>query len=175
MYAEAPEELQLTLEGIAENLVHMCADRPDAWREVVVVVVSDGIEKINNATFRMAETLGIARQGMIYQAIELGLVHRDSVQVRRRKMWSAGTLVNWADVWLLCCLVQMHTFSYAAQLQPSSDKLKRRYGQRYPPMQTMFCVKEHNGGKLDSHKWFFDAYCAQLNPTYVVVRGVLFH
>lgn len=146
MYAEAPEELQLTLEGIAENLVHMCADRPDAWREVVVVVVSDGIEKINNATFRMAETLGIARQGMIYQAIELGLVHRESVQ--------------------------MHTFSYAAQLQPSSDKLKRRYGQRYPPMQTMFCVKEHNGGKLDSHKWFFDAYCAQLNPTYVVLVDV---
>ena len=34
----------------------------------------------------------------------------------------------------------------------------------------MFCVKEHNGGKLDSHKWFFDAFCKRMDPHFVVVR-----
>ena len=70
----------------------------------------------------------------------------------------------------LWCL-QMHTFSYAAQMQPTTERYRRLYGERYPPMQTLFCVKEHNGGKLDSHKWFFDAFCARMDPQYVVVRS----
>merc|ERR1719410_2541091 len=40
----------------------------------------------------------------------------------------------------------------------------------YPSMQFMFCLKEFNAGKLDSHLWFFDMFAAHFyrvnNPRY---------
>jgi chitin synthase len=35
---------------------------------------------------------------------------------------------------------------------------------RLPPLQSVFALKEAHGGKLDSHFWFFSAFCPQLNP-----------
>jgi hypothetical protein len=34
------------------------------------------------------------------------------------------------------------------------------------PLQTMFAVKEHNAGKLDSHFWFCCAFADVLDPKY---------
>ena len=89
MYAEAPDELTTTLEGIAQNIYHMNKEHQDSngaagasWKEIVVVVVSDGIQKINNDTFRLAERLGMARQSMIFQSQFEGIVIPDMVQVR---------------------------------------------------------------------------------------------
>lgn len=42
----------------------------------------------------------------------------------------------------------------------------------FPPLQMMFCLKEHNGGKLDSHWWFFEAFSQYLNPTYTFLLDV---
>ena len=88
MYAEAPEELTTTLEGIAQNLFHMNKKYREtnstagvSWEQVVVVVVSDGIQKINNETFRLAEKLGLARQAMIFQSQYVGIVIPDDVEV----------------------------------------------------------------------------------------------
>ena len=47
----------------------------------MVVVVSDGIQKINNDTFRLAEKLGLARQAMIFQSQYVGIVIPDDVEV----------------------------------------------------------------------------------------------
>lgn len=40
----------------------------------------------------------------------------------------------------------------------------------YPPMQTVLCVKQRNGGKLNSHLWFFRGFCELVQPRYTVVR-----
>lgn len=40
----------------------------------------------------------------------------------------------------------------------------------YPPLRLIFALKEENGGKLDSHRWFFNAFAQQLNPKYCFVR-----
>ena len=38
------------------------------------------------------------------------------------------------------------------------------------PLQVVLAVKERNGGKLNSHLWFFSAFMPQLDPAVVVVR-----
>eukprot|EP00906_Rhabdomonas_costata_P026635 RCo037944 len=40
---------------------------------------------------------------------------------------------------------------------------------QYGPMHVMVVIKERNGGKLDSHKIFFDGLCARVKPEYVIL------
>jgi len=40
------------------------------------------------------------------------------------------------------------------------------------PMQIVFCVKARNGGKLNSHLWFFRGFCELIQPHYTFVRAV---
>nr|P48017.1 RecName: Full=Chitin synthase; AltName: Full=Chitin-UDP acetyl-glucosaminyl transferase [Saprolegnia monoica]AAC49743.1 chitin synthase [Saprolegnia monoica] len=42
----------------------------------------------------------------------------------------------------------------------------------FPPLQVIYALKENNGGKLNSHLWFFNAFSEQLNPKYTVLVDV---
>ena len=61
--------------------------------------------------------------------------------------------------------VTMHLFERSCQLSKHSSQ--REY---FLPMQLIFAMKEKNGGKLNSHLWFFSAFCKQVKPEYVLVR-----
>ncbi|SPQ93389.1 unnamed protein product (mitochondrion) [Plasmodiophora brassicae] len=43
---------------------------------------------------------------------------------------------------------------------------------RYPPIQVMFALKEHNAGKIDSHYWFFKAFADQIKPEFCFLLDV---
>jgi len=58
----------------------------------------------------------------------------------------------------------MHLFEFTAQL--------RGEGKTELPLQTIYAVKENNGGKLDSHYWFFEAFAEQLQPEYTFLIDV---
>lgn len=40
------------------------------------------------------------------------------------------------------------------------------------PVQVVFCLKEQNKKKLNSHRWFFNAFCEQLQPEVTVLIDV---
>ncbi|RHY33381.1 hypothetical protein DYB32_001667 [Aphanomyces invadans] len=61
----------------------------------------------------------------------------------------------------------MHLFESTVQLVETKN-----YEKYYPPLQLIYALKEHNGGKLNSHLWFFNAFAEQLNPTYTVLVDV---
>ena len=46
------------------------------------------------------------------------------------------------------------------------------FEKRFPPLQIIFALKEHNAGKLDSHLWFFNAFSYQIHPKYNVLIDV---
>lgn len=60
--------------------------------------------------------------------------------------------------------VTMHLFERSVRLP--KHETQREY---YKPMQLVFALKEKNGGKLNSHLWFFTGFCRQLNPKYTFV------
>ena len=64
--------------------------------------------------------------------------------------------------------VTMHIFEKTVEL--SRHASQREY---YPPMQLMVGLKARNGGKLNSHLWFFTAICRQLSPEFVLVSPPL--
>ena len=55
-------------------------------------------------------------------------------------------------------------------LDLASDMLESR--RELAPIQAVYALKEHNAGKLNSHLWFFDAFAAQLQPTFTVLLDV---
>jgi len=60
--------------------------------------------------------------------------------------------------------VTMHLFEKTIQL--SRHATQREY---YLPLQLMLGLKARNGGKLNTHLWFFSAICRQLRPEFVMV------
>ncbi|KAJ0401193.1 hypothetical protein P43SY_007612 [Pythium insidiosum] len=63
--------------------------------------------------------------------------------------------------------VQMHLFESTVQFMRDDN-----FEAFYPPIQIIYALKEHNGGKLNSHLWFFNAFSEQLLPTYTVLVDV---
>lgn len=63
--------------------------------------------------------------------------------------------------------VQMHLFEATVQLMRDDN-----FESYYPPIQLIYALKENNGGKLNSHLWFFNAFSEQLLPTYTVLIDV---
>lgn len=62
--------------------------------------------------------------------------------------------------------VSLHLFESSVLLSDSLSK-------KHKPLQILFALKEENGGKLDSHRWFFNAFAAQLRPKYTFVRTTI--
>jgi len=57
--------------------------------------------------------------------------------------------------------VRLHMFEHTTRFHKDEN-----YDYYYPPLQCVLAIKEANAGKLDSHLWFFSAFCDSLNPTF---------
>lgn len=62
--------------------------------------------------------------------------------------------------------VTCHIFERSVEMPKHSSQ--REY---FKPLQMLLAVKEKNGGKLNSHLWFFSGFCRQMQPAYTFVRG----
>ncbi|RHY46495.1 hypothetical protein DYB28_008242 [Aphanomyces astaci] len=141
MYNEDASELRSTLRKVCNNVYYLKQrslpgyEGDDAWKQVLVVVVSDGRTKANKGTL---DWLG-----------SVGLYDEDVMHIT-----STGVPV------------QCHLFEHSLQWTKEDKSL------RFPPLQVAFALKEANAGKLDSHLWYFDAFCEQVMPDYTVLLDV---
>ncbi|KAG0244115.1 glycosyltransferase family 2 protein [Mortierella sp. GBAus27b] len=68
--------------------------------------------------------------------------------------------------------VTAHIYEYTTQVM-IDDELKSRGADRgIVPVQILFCMKEQNKKKLNSHRWFFNAFAPQLNPNVCILLDV---
>jgi len=65
--------------------------------------------------------------------------------------------------------VQAHIFEYSTQVVV--DSMGNVSG-GIAPVQICFILKEQNKKKLNSHRWFFNAVCQQLNPNVCILLDV---
>lgn len=81
MYNEDEEFFCRTMHGVIKNVAHLCArDRSktwgkEAWKKVVVCVVSDGRRKINSRTLSVLATLGAYQDGIAKVGNWAGVAH----------------------------------------------------------------------------------------------------
>jgi chitin synthase len=68
--------------------------------------------------------------------------------------------------------VHAHLFEYTTQVAVGTDNKVRGASSGLVPVQVVFCLKEQNKKKLNSHRWFFNAFCPILQPNVTVLLDV---
>ncbi|SPO20148.1 probable Chitin synthase 3 [Ustilago trichophora] len=68
--------------------------------------------------------------------------------------------------------VQAHLYEYTTQLSIDSNLQFKGAERGLVPMQIIFCLKEKNAKKINSHRWFFNAFCPILQPNVTILLDV---
>lgn len=68
--------------------------------------------------------------------------------------------------------VSSHIFEYTTQMCVDVDSHVRGAEKDVVPCQILFCLKENNAKKINSHRWFFNAFGPILNPNVCVLLDV---
>ncbi|KKA27949.1 hypothetical protein TD95_001190 [Thielaviopsis punctulata] len=144
MYNEDEVLFARTMVGVFKNIEYMCTRKesktwgPDAWKKIVVCVVSDGRAKINPRTRAVLAGLGVYQEGIAKQT------------------------VNGKDV-------TAHLYEYTTQVGMSIKNDVVTLIPKQQPIQILFCLKEKNQKKINSHRWFFQAFGRVLEPNICVL------
>ncbi|KAF9354055.1 Chitin synthase, class 2 [Mortierella sp. AD094] len=68
--------------------------------------------------------------------------------------------------------VTAHIYEYTTQVCVDEELKIRGADRGIVPVQILFCLKEENKKKLNSHRWFFNAFAPQLNPNVCILLDV---
>jgi chitin synthase len=108
-----------------------------AWQKIVVCLVFDGIDPCDKDTLDLLATVGIYQDG-----------------VMKRDVDGTETVA--------------HIFEYTTQLSVTPNQMliqpKDDDPTALPPVQMIFCLKQKNSKKINSHRWLFNAFGRILNP-----------
>ncbi|KAJ6586867.1 chitin synthase [Mycena vulgaris] len=137
-----------TMHGVMQNISHLCTRKnsqtwgPDAWKKVVVCIVADGRKNVHPRVLDCLTLLGVYQPG--------------------------GPMLNSINK----KDVTAHLFEYTTSFAIDSN-LKFRYPDKgIVPTQIIFCMKEKNQKKINSHRWFFNAFAPLLQPNVCVLLDV---
>ncbi|KAJ3267246.1 Chitin synthase, class 2 [Chytriomyces hyalinus] len=151
MYNEDDVLFCKTMSAVMDNIAYLCSGNcigwgPDSWKEVVVVIVSDGRAKVNPKTLDVLSVMGCYMDGLPRASVNgkpvTGHFFEFSTQIRIDK-----NLVS----------------RFADDPNKSQDIV---------PCQTIFLLKEKNAKKINSHRWFFKAVCDSLDPEVCILIDV---
>src|SRR2546423_6544315 len=108
-----------------------------AWQKIVVCLVFDGIDPCDKDTLDVLATIGVYQDGVMKKDVD----GKDTVA---------------------------HIFEYTTQLSVTANQQLIRPlddgPTTLPPVQMIFCLKQKNSKKINSHRWLFNAFGRILNP-----------
>ncbi|KAI8929496.1 chitin synthase-domain-containing protein [Entophlyctis helioformis] len=68
--------------------------------------------------------------------------------------------------------VTAHLFEYTTQVCVTPDLKVHGHEKGYVPVQILFCLKEVNAKKINSHRWFFNAFGPLIRPNVCILIDV---
>lgn len=109
-----------------------------AWQKIVVCLVFDGIDPCDKGTLDVLATIGVYQDGVMKKDID----GKETVA---------------------------HIFEYTTQLSVTANQQLCRPNEEggsttFPPVQFIFCLKQKNSKKINSHRWLFTGFGRILNP-----------
>lgn len=125
-----------------------------AWQKIVVAMIFDGIDPCDKGTLDVLATVGVYQDGIMKRDVD-------------GKETVAHIVSDLVLTILEHCLTMLQ-FEYTTQLsvtanqkliQPQDDSPATM-----PPVQMIFCLKQKNSKKINSHRWLFNAFGRILNP-----------
>ncbi|KAI6092074.1 glycosyltransferase family 2 protein [Hypoxylon rubiginosum] len=144
-YNEDKQLFARTLHGVMQNIRDIVNLKKStfwnkggpAWQKIVVCFVFDGIEKADKETLDVLATIGAFQDGVVKKEVN----GKETVA---------------------------HIFEYTTQLSVTANQQLIRpmddSPQTLPPVQMIFCLKQKNSKKINSHRWLFNAFGRILNP-----------
>jgi chitin synthase len=147
MYNEDEIHFTRTMHGIMRNISHFCSrSKSRTWGK-------DGWEKI------VVCVIGDGRQKVhprTLNALAAMGVYQEGI---------AKNMVNQKEV-------TAHVYEYTTQVSLDSDLKFKGAEKGIVPCQMIFCLKEKNQKKLNSHRWFFNAFGRALSPNVCILLDV---
>lgn len=145
IYNEDDVLLGRTLQGVFKNIKFLVSRSKsqtwgrEAWKKVVVCVIADGRDKIHPRALALMGAIGVYQDGF------------------------AKNMVNDRPV-------NAHIYEYTTRcnIKVEGDKVKL-VSDKTVPIQMIFCLKEKNQKKINSHRWFFQAFAPILKPNICVL------
>lgn len=146
-YNEDKQLTARTLHGVMQNIRDIVNLKKSdfwnvggpAWQKIVVCLVFDGLDACDKSTLDLLATIGIYQDGVMKKDVD----GKETVA---------------------------HIFEYTTQLSVTANQQLIRPDDRdekannLPPVQMMFCLKQKNSKKINSHRWLFNAFGRLLNP-----------
>lgn len=147
MYNEDEQLFCRTLHGVMTNIAHLCSrTRSKTWGDdgwkKVVIVIVSDGRLKINA--RVLAVL--AAMGVYQEGVGKNVVNGKPVTA--------------------------HIYEYTTQLSVDPDLKFRGREKGIMPVQILFCLKERNQKKINSHRWFFNAFGSILQPNVCVLLDV---
>jgi chitin synthase len=147
MYNENEISFTRTMHAVMKNISHFCSrSKSRTWGE-------HGWQKI------VVCIVSDGRQKVhprTLDALAAMGVYQDGI---------AKNLVNQKEV-------QAHVYEYTTQVSLDSDLKFKGAEKGIVPCQMIFCLKENNAKKLNSHRWFFNAFGRALTPNICILLDV---
>ncbi|KAH8593528.1 putative chitin synthase [Bisporella sp. PMI_857] len=147
MYNENEIDFTRTMHAVMKNISHFCSrSKSRTWGE-------HGWQKI------VVCVVSDGRQKVhprTLDALAAMGVYQDGI---------AKNLVNQKEV-------QAHVYEYTTQVSLDSDLKFKGAEKGIVPCQMIFCLKEKNAKKLNSHRWFFNAFGRALTPNICILLDV---
>ena len=147
MYNEDEQLFTRTMHGVMSNIAHLCTrDRSKTWGKEgwkkVVVCI------VSDGRMKInSRTLSVlAAMGVYQEGVGKNVVNGKPVTA--------------------------HIYEYTAQLSVDPDLRFRGREKGIMPVQILFCLKERNQKKINSHRWFFNAFGPILQPNICILLDV---
>ncbi|KAK0941804.1 Chitin synthase, class 2 [Friedmanniomyces endolithicus] len=147
MYNENEIDFTRTMHGVMRNISHFCSRaKSRIWGK-------DGWQKIvvcvisdGRAKVHPRTLDALAAMGCYQSGIAKNLVNQREVTA--------------------------HVYEYTTQVSLDADLRFKGAEKGIVPCQMIFCLKEKNAKKLNSHRWFFNAFGRALNPNVCILLDV---
>ncbi|MCJ1267584.1 Chitin synthase, class 2 [Lobaria immixta] len=147
MYNEDEIDFTRTMHGVMRNIAHFCSrSKSRTWGK-------DGWQKI--VVCIVSDGRRKVHPRTLDALAAMG-VYQDGI---------AKNLVNQREV-------TAHVYEYTTQVSLDADLKFKGAEKGIVPCQIIFCLKEKNQKKLNSHRWFFNAFGKALTPNVCILLDV---
>lgn len=147
MYNENEIDFTRTMHGVMRNITHFCSrSKSRTWGK-------DGWQKI--VVCIVSDGRRKVHPRTLDALAAMG-VYQDGI---------AKNLVNAREV-------TAHVYEYTTQVSLDADLKFKGAEKGIMPCQIIFCLKEKNQKKLNSHRWFFNAFGKALSPNVCILLDV---
>ncbi|CAK7266214.1 Chitin synthase, class 2 [Sporothrix epigloea] len=147
MYNENAYDFTRTMHAVMKNIAHFCGrNKSRTWGELGWQKIVVCVVSDGREKIHPRTLDALAAMGVYQHGIAKNFVNQKAVQA--------------------------HVYEYTTQVSLDSDLKFKGAEKGIVPCQMIFCLKERNQRKLNSHRWFFNAFGRSLNPNVCILLDV---